>query len=631
MLRTADKHCCMIVGSCSSTVMSSSSSNKLVSTDSGSAETQRLLQSHSHRRDEQHIQISCNQCLLKLKSLCMFSKPVYLILMWTLIVGAIYAGMLYLAAGFISSSAILSSSIFNNTNPFISPLCITQAVLALTAMLYPLSGFLADVWCGRFKAVMIGLSCLLFSTVISVVILVWFNKGYNNHVIFAFNDSNLARICIISMCVCPFMLVGLAAYYANIIQLGLDQLMEESSMHLSLFTHWAIWMKVLGTAIVGVPFGFVFCNLSVHTKIAIVSAPFLILFGFPFVLVCSCWKRRWFIVHPAQHNPYKAVFKVLNFTRSHKWPLRCSAFTYCDDEMPSRIDFAKERYGGPFTTEQVEDVKAFLGILGLLLILGPLFIVDIPSSFMDFPTFGAHTGFFEDFRHRCNRWAILDTGSFKYISGSIFIPFYIVFHFLLLKQRIKIFTRLCIGLVLYFLWLLSMLIIDLAGHLHSVNDQGVGSHCMFTYATINGTLLFPVLELHWSVLLPPNILLGIGSPVVMITILEFISAQSPQSMKGLLIGAFFAIKGIFQLISTVVLFLFSTNTIWVSRHVTAVTNCGFGYLLFTCAAALVSLILFSVVARRYKYRERDDRPYDQSQIEEIFYRRTLMRSPSPSD
>ena len=45
---------------------------------------------------------------------------------------------------------------------------------------------------------------------------------------------------IISMCVCPFMLVGLAAYYANIIQLGLDQLMEESSMHLSLFAHWAI-------------------------------------------------------------------------------------------------------------------------------------------------------------------------------------------------------------------------------------------------------------------------------------------------------------------------------------------------------------------------------------------------------
>ena len=90
-----------------------------------------------------------------------------------------------------------------------------------------------------------------------------------------------------------------------------------------------------------------------------------------------------------------------------------------------------------------------------------------------------------------------------------------------------------------------MLIIDLAGHLYSVNDQGVGSHCMFTYVSVNKTLLYPVLERHWAVLLPPNILLGIGSPIVMTTVLEFISAQSPQSMKGLLIGMFFAFKGIF--------------------------------------------------------------------------------------
>jgi hypothetical protein len=247
----------------------------------------------------------------------------------------------------------------------------------------------------------------------------------------------------------------------------------------------------------------------------------------------------------------------------------------------------------------VEDVKAFLRILGLLLTLGLLFIMDVPSSFMGFPSFGAHTGFYEDFKFRCHRWAILGNGSLKYITGSMFIPFYIAFHFLLLKQRIKIFTCLWIGLFLYFLGLLSMLIIDLAGHLHSVNDMGVGSHCMFTYIGISETLLYPVLELHWAVLLPPNILLGIGSPIVMTTVLEFISAQSPQSMKGLLIGVFFAFKGFFQLISTIVLFPFST------KHINAVTNCGFGYLLFACVAGLVGLILFSVVAKRYKYRERE--------------------------
>ena len=40
-----------------------------------------------------------------------------------------------------------------------------------------------------------------------------------------------------------------------------------------------------------------------------------------------------------------------------------SAFTYCEDELPSRLDLGKHKYGGPFTTEQVEDVKTFLWLV----------------------------------------------------------------------------------------------------------------------------------------------------------------------------------------------------------------------------------------------------------------------------
>ena len=237
--------------------------------------------------------------------------------------------------------------------------------------------------------------------------------------------SEAAPIYIIGICLCPFILAGLALYYANFIQLGLDQLMEESSMHLSLFIHWAMWIETLGTAVVVVCAGFIGCdnNYNYHTKVAVLSVPCLILFSFPFVLLFSCWKHHWFIAHPAQHNPYKTVIKVLNFARTHKWPLICSAFTYCDDEKPSRIDFAKERYGGPFTTEQVEDVKAFLRILGLLSTLGPLFVMDNLSSFLGFTTFGLHTGFLEDYKYRCNRWAILDSGALKYLTGAMLLPF----------------------------------------------------------------------------------------------------------------------------------------------------------------------------------------------------------------
>ena len=56
-------------------------------------------------------------------------------------------------------------------------------------------------------------------------------------------------------------------------------------------------------------------------------------------------------------NPYKLVYGVIQFAIKHKHPIKRRAFTYCNDERPSRIDYGKQSYGGPFTTEQVEDVN----------------------------------------------------------------------------------------------------------------------------------------------------------------------------------------------------------------------------------------------------------------------------------
>ena len=130
------------------------------------------------------------------------------------------------------------------------------------------------------------------------------------------------------------------------------------------------------------------------------------------------------------------------------------------------------------------------------------------------------------------------------------------------------------------------------------------------------------LHMHWIVMVPSSILLGIG-PLVMTTALEFISAQSPHFMKGLIVGLLFAIIGIFQLIGAVALIPFSVKEVWASNSMMQnppIASCGFGYILFTITTALLGLILFVIVAKKYVYRERDDRPYNQSQVEEIFSR-----------
>ena len=60
--------------------------------------------------------------------------------------------------------------------------------------------------------------------------------------------------------------------------------------------------------------------------------------------------------------------------------MRRSAFTYCEDEIPTGLDLGKEKYGGPFSTEQVEDVKVFYGILKVLFSFGAMFFLDFAAS-----------------------------------------------------------------------------------------------------------------------------------------------------------------------------------------------------------------------------------------------------------
>ena len=68
-------------------------------------------------------------------------------------------------------------------------------------------------------------------------------------------------------------------------------------------------------------------------------------------------------------NPFQLMWKVLNFAWKNKYPLNRSVFTYCEENTPSRLDLGKKQYGGPLTTEEVEDVKTFFGVTLLLMSL----------------------------------------------------------------------------------------------------------------------------------------------------------------------------------------------------------------------------------------------------------------------
>ena len=55
-------------------------------------------------------------------------------------------------------------------------------------------------------------------------------------------------------------------------------------------------------------------------------------------------------------------------------PENRSAFTYWENKIPSQVDLGKSKYGGPFSEEDVENVKTFWRIVVVLLSTFGLFI-----------------------------------------------------------------------------------------------------------------------------------------------------------------------------------------------------------------------------------------------------------------
>ena len=317
------------------------------------------------------------------KHLCLPSKAAILILLWTAIVGALYN----IFMGFAAVEEISGSRI-NSRISIYEPL--PYAILAFIMMFYPLSGFIADVCCGRLKAVVISLIILLLCLTILLVVMIIGETitGNSLHQALRYDKVPFVFIVILASLSLFAFIIGLAGYQANFIQLGLDQLFEAPSRYLVLFIHYAIWAFQSGSVSFIIISFLILCSHHGSSRRSLALAA-TVLFNILMIvlLLVGCLKRKWFHIEPGRQNPYKTVCNIIIFAKTHKHPLQRSAFTYNDDYIPSRFDFAKERFGGPFSTEQVENVKTFLRMLVILFTIGPSFALEVPASYFFFTTF----------------------------------------------------------------------------------------------------------------------------------------------------------------------------------------------------------------------------------------------------
>ena len=141
-------------------------------------------------------------------------------------------------------------------------------------------------------------------------------------------------------------------------------------------------------------------------------------------------------------NPIKLINRVLCYARKHKYPENRSALTYWEEEAPSRLDLGKNKYGGPFTEEEVEDVKTVFRML-------PLFI-----------------GFFAIILYDDSYWSAVDsftlptclavTDFLYHISSVILMLLYLFFIRVCFYKYIpSMLTRISVGLFLAFIVTIS--------------------------------------------------------------------------------------------------------------------------------------------------------------------------------
>ena len=377
-------------------------------------------------------------------------------------------------------------------------------------ILIPFCGWLSDTKIGRGNAIYLSLWLGWIGTLLqSISYCLQYNSCDTTALIGRYGFSGVAYV---------FLAVSLGFMFTNILPYGIDQMMNVSSVKIRAFIRWSVLA--------------IFCSSgalyqSIHMY---QSGPLgFAVIGFTFVSISLCLHFN--LQHRFEHipipNPYKIVFKVLKYSiqNNHNRRQR-SAFTYWGKE-PSRIDLAKERYGGSFTHEEVENVKTFFRIVAILGSLCPFFII-----------FGLFIGEVVDiipvFEDGYNGYASFIFSFIGYIGFLVLIPLFELV-ILPLFPKLEYFLMnplkgLGLANILIILSILSVFLIDLIGR---VTNKSHDIPCFNVWVPGD-----PVIQVSFWILLIPSILAGTSYALTLICTFEFLCSQAPFGMHGMIIGWF---------------------------------------------------------------------------------------------
>ena len=258
-------------------------------------------------------------------------------------------------------------------------------LVSFTIILYSILGLFGDVFIGRYRLIQFGLWVQWITVLMSTFITAMSDYYYQTH--------ELVQS-LLSLILSVMELLGLSSFQVVALQFGTDQLQGAPSDHLSAFIFWYIVAEMLSSMVFQwtqyliinlSSFGQVKVMMIIHLCWNLFSAAFVsVMLSIKSCFMINCFSTGERIPNDTQSrdtmsgnsNPYHRIYCVLKYAKKHKYPVQRSALTYWEDKIPSRMDLGKSKYGGPFTTEEVENVKTFLKLIKLLLFLSGILVTS---------------------------------------------------------------------------------------------------------------------------------------------------------------------------------------------------------------------------------------------------------------
>lgn len=567
------------------------------------------------------------------------SKGSTLVLVWSALLnssGVLFLNVLFSEGGFLSanpgSDASRSFQIL-----FIS----TLVAKIFNLLLFPLAGLIAETLMTRYKVMMLGTLIAiagLFVLVIGEIGLVNLNMKlyyegipwyYNVFIIIGFTLHN----------------VGMVLFQANALQFGVDQLPFESNSEIAKFVLWYFWTLFAFEngllSIIPLVF-FHISKIAPYVFICLALIPALSLLCNVISFFLSLTFRRHLLTQPVSHkNPVKLIFRVINYTRRHSKPVNPSAFTF-GEPLPPRLDHGKQRYGGPFTTEQVEDVKMFWRILIIMILLMGTVLSDGMYDTTQVQVM------FDQFVHDWSKPEKKDKDMLNVLAFQVpfacvivlGIPLYVFVLEPIVSRCCKKHIINMLKLMGYgqLLLVISLVLTTISNKLiQDVSYSKAGITCFnyndtnfagynynsssynssYNSSSYNSSSQSEVstIDIEVSLSFISQIISAIGYLLVYPTMLKFILAQGPCNMQGLLIGLWYAYHSIQVIIELIVAVNLKPS------------NCSYWHYVVQSVCAAISLLLYAFISKRFKYRQREDRATVNYQaIIEEYTERVLTRA-----